>query len=142
MSTGSPREFAADCTVIRHGSAGAGRAGRGQAARRGDRSGGLRAAILDGLFGQPGGERIDTIVLACTHFPLVEEELAAAAPAPVAFVDGKAGHRPPHRLADPRPRPGRTRRREGIAVFTGRDTDVEAYRAGLARFGLTRIERL
>ncbi len=47
--------------------------------------------ILDGLLGQPGGERIDTIVLACTHFPLVEDELAAAAPRPLAFVDGKAG---------------------------------------------------
>ena len=31
-----------------------------------------------GLRGQPGGEAIDTVVLACTHFPLVEEELAAA----------------------------------------------------------------
>jgi glutamate racemase len=26
---------------------------------------------------QPGGERIDTIVLACTHFPLLADELAA-----------------------------------------------------------------
>ena len=31
---------------------------------------------------------------------------------------------------------------EGVALFTGRDTDVEAYRPGLARFGLTRVERL
>jgi glutamate racemase len=29
------------------------------------------AAVLDGLLGQPGGDRIDTVVLACTHFPLV-----------------------------------------------------------------------
>lgn len=27
---------------------------------------------------QPGGDRIDTVVLACTHFPLVEDELARA----------------------------------------------------------------
>ncbi len=53
--------------------------------------GAVCAGALDGLFAQPGGERIDTIVLACTHFPLVEAELAAAAPRPVRFVDGKEG---------------------------------------------------
>ena len=31
---------------------------------------------------------------------------------------------------------------EGVAVFTGRGADIEAYRTGLAGFGLTRIERL
>ncbi len=48
-------------------------------------------AVLAGLFGQPSGERIDVIVNACTHFPLVEAELAAAAPHPVRFVDGGPG---------------------------------------------------
>jgi glutamate racemase len=37
------------------------------------------AAVLDGLRGQPGGEAIDVIVSACTHFPLVEAELTVAA---------------------------------------------------------------
>ena len=31
-----------------------------------------------GLRSQPGGEDIDTVVLACTHFPLVEEPLRSA----------------------------------------------------------------
>ena len=50
---------------------------------------GAYRAALNGLFAQRGGENIDTIVLACTHFPLVEDELAAAAPSAVRFVDGK-----------------------------------------------------
>ncbi len=44
-----------------------------------------------GLRGQPGGEAIDTVVLACTHFPLVAEELGRAFGPDVCFVDGAAG---------------------------------------------------
>ncbi|HEX8063039.1 MAG TPA: glutamate racemase [Allosphingosinicella sp.] len=133
-------EFASDCTVVRHGSAEL--VDFAEAKLRGESgpAGACRRA-LDGLFGQPGGDRIDTIVLACTHFPLVEAELAAAAPRLVRFVDGKEGIARrtawlTRRLewADAAP--------EGVALFTGRGTDVEAYRPGLARYGLTRLERL
>src|SRR3954466_140767 len=76
--------FAADCTVLRHGSAElvdlAERALGGEAPPR-DR---LRA-VLEGLFGQPGGDRLDTVVNARTHFPLLEAELADAAPHAVRF---------------------------------------------------------
>ncbi|MEH3100645.1 glutamate racemase [Sphingomonas adhaesiva] len=81
--------FAGDCTVLRHGSAAlvelaeaalAGEAPSPQAV----------AAELGGLFGQPGGGRIDVIVNACTHFPLLEAAMAAAAPG-VRFVDGGPG---------------------------------------------------
>lgn len=34
-----------------------------------------------------GGGRTDTVVLACTHFPLLRDQLAAAAPWPVTFID-------------------------------------------------------
>jgi glutamate racemase len=134
-------EFAADCTVIRHGSAEL--VDFAEARLRGeqpDRSACSRA--LDGLFDQPGGGRIDTIVLACTHFPLVEEELAAAAaPRAVRFVDGKEGiARRTAWLTRNLDWPDRAA--EGVALFTGRQTDVEAYRAGLARYGLARLERL
>ena len=37
------------------------------------------------------GADIDTVVLACTHFPLVQRQLAEAFGAGVAFVDGAAG---------------------------------------------------
>jgi glutamate racemase len=129
-------EFASDCRVIRHGSAEL--VDLAEAKLRGEPGDpGAYARILGDLFAKPGGEDIDTIVLACTHFPLVQEELEAALPRPAAFVDGKEGiarrtawltrgHVWPES-------PG-----EGIALFTGGGT--EPYRAGLARFGLTRIE--
>ncbi len=133
-------EFASDCAVIRHGSAElvdfAESKLRGETAE----SAACRRA-LEGLFGQPGGDRIDTIVLACTHFPLVEDELTAASPRTVRFVDGKEGiARRTAWLTRHLSWPGEPG--EGVALFTGRNTDIEAYRAGLARYGLTRLERL
>jgi glutamate racemase len=132
--------FAADCTVIRHGSAEL--VDLAEAKLRGEAADpAAYARILGGLLGRPGGERIDTIVLACTHFPLVEAELAAAAPRPIAFVDGSAGiaRRAAWLLrAHPWPdRPG-----EGVAVFTGPAFGAEAYRASLAGYGLSRLETL
>lgn len=44
-----------------------------------------------GLRSQPGGDRIDTVVLACTHFPLLQGELAAAFGPDVRFVHGAEG---------------------------------------------------
>lgn len=49
------------------------------------------ARAADGLRCQPGGEAIDTVVLACTHFPLVEQELAAAFGPDVRFIHGAQG---------------------------------------------------
>ena len=133
-------EFAADCMVIRHGSAELVELAEAK----------LRGApadpdayrrILGDLLARPGGDRIDTIVLACTHFPLVQAELEAAAPRPLAFVDGKEGiARRTAWLTREVSWPDAPA--EGIAIFTGRRTDVEAYRPGLAGFGLTRIEKL
>lgn len=44
------------------------------------------AGLLDS-----GGDRIDTVVLACTHFPLLEPELATVFGPEVRFVHGAAG---------------------------------------------------
>lgn len=86
--------FAADCTVIRHGSAAL--VQLAEAELRGIRaSDDAYAAVLAGLFEQPGGDRVDTVVNACTHFPLVVDRLAAVAQTrfgrPVRFVDGGPG---------------------------------------------------
>jgi glutamate racemase len=133
-------EFASDCLVLRHGSAElvelAEAKLRGTASPRD-----AYARILDGLFSQPGGDRMDVVVLACTHFPLVEQELAAAAPRPVAFVDGKEGiaRRTAWLARDmrwPEAAP------EGIALFTSWTAESEYYRSGLAEFGLTRLMAL
>jgi glutamate racemase len=53
-------------------------------------------SAIRGLVSQPNGENIDTVVLGCTHFPLVEEELAKAAQIlghrhSISFVDGSDG---------------------------------------------------
>ncbi|EZP50294.1 glutamate racemase [Sphingomonas sp. RIT328] len=82
--------FAGDCVVLRHGSAELVRLAEAKLAGIATDSARYRA-VLAGLFDQPEGERIDVIVNACTHFPLVADELAAAAPAGMQFVDGGAG---------------------------------------------------
>ena len=132
--------FAGDCTVLRHGSAEL--VELAEAKLHGGASDPARyAAILDGLFGQPGGDRIDTIVNACTHFPLVVDELAAAAPHVVSFVDGSAGiARRIAVLTEGQAWPATPD--EGRAVFTGRDGVNPALAAALTRFDLTRIESL
>jgi glutamate racemase len=133
-------QFAPDCIVVRHGSAEL--VDLAEAKLRGEPTDPAAfARILGDLFAKPGGDKVDTIVLACTHFPLVQDELQAASSRPVAFVDGKEGiaRRTAWLLRD-RIWPANPAR--GVALFTGRDTDVEAYRSGLARFGLSEIERL
>jgi glutamate racemase len=132
------QEFAGDCLVLRHGSHEL--VALAEAKLRGEPTDpAAYRRILHGLLGQPGGERIDTIVLACTHFPLVEEELAAAAPRPLAFVDGAKGiaRRAAHLTegvvwSDPKP--------VGIALFTGAEPVPDGLRASLAARGLTRID--
>jgi glutamate racemase len=132
--------FASDCTVLRHGSAEL--VELAEAKLRGaPTSPGRYATILDGLFGQPGGEAIDTIVNACTHFPLVADELAAAAPLPVRFVDGGPGiARRIAFLTDGQEWPEQAP--PGVAVFTRRDAASDALASALAGFGLASIEAL
>lgn len=47
--------------------------------------------VRDRLTGMSGDEQIDTLVLACTHFPLLADELAAAFGEGVRQVDGAGG---------------------------------------------------
>lgn len=131
-------QFAADCTVIRHGSAELVELAERKLRAEAQDPDGYRRS-LDGLFSQPNGADIDTIVLACTHFPLVEEELAAASPRPLVFVDGKEGIARrtawlTRETAWPEA-PG-----EGLAFFTRWEPKLEAYRGGLRRYGLTLME--
>ena len=51
----------------------------------------LIADIRDQLAAMPGGADIDTLVLACTHFPLLADELAEAFGDEVRLVDGAEG---------------------------------------------------
>jgi glutamate racemase len=133
-------EFASDCVVLRYGSAElvelAEAKLRGEATSAED-----YARVLGGLLDQPGAERVDTIVLACTHFPLVQAELAAASPRPLDFVDGKEGiaRRTAWLLRD---KVWDVEPPHGRALFTRRDESWRAYVDGLAEYGLTRVEAL
>jgi glutamate racemase len=82
-------KFAADCTLIRYGAPGL--VELAEAKLGGDEVTveSIRAAAQP-MFDAPGGDRIDTVVLACTHFPLLEQELRAAFP-DVDYVDGGPG---------------------------------------------------
>jgi len=132
--------FASDCLVLRHGSADL--VELAEASLRGEPTPDTAYAdVMAGLLDQEGGDRMDTIVLACTHFPLVAERLAAVAPRPLTFVDGAKGIA--RRVAY------LTRDQEwpdaplaGVAVFTAPIEVENGLKASLARFGLTKIERL
>ncbi len=134
-------EFAADCTVIRHGSARlvelAEAKLRGHAIDPAD-----VARELADLLDQPGGDRIDAVVLACTHFPLLAPELAAAASRPLAFVDGGEGiaRRVAYLLSDAATAPAPPA--VAVAVFTRHDGEVDALRPALHSFGLDAIDYL
>lgn len=133
-------EHGADCTVLRHGSAAL--VQLAEAKLRGEPlDPQIARDALGGLLDQPGGARMDMVVLACTHFPLVEAELAAAAPRPIGFVHGGEGiaRRIIH-LTQGQPWPDTTS--EGVAVFTRLDDRQDALRPALAAHGLTRIEAL
>lgn len=132
--------FAGDCTVLRHGSAAL--VAMAEAALGGSAPDpAALAAVLAGLLDQQGGERMDVVVNACTHFPLLEAELAAAAPRPLAFVDGGAGiaRRVAH-LTEGQDWPAL--RPPGLAVFTALDARAAALAPALTRFGLARVESL
>ena len=129
--------FAADCRVLRHGSADL--VQLAEAKLRGEAADSERyRAVLTGLFDQPGGGAIDVIVNACTHFPLVEAELAAAAPRPVRFVDGGPGIA--RRIAHLTQGQDFAREADDVAVFTG--AGGAALAPALAGYGFSGIERL
>ena len=130
--------FASDCLVLRHGSAEL--VELAEAKLRGEATDpAAYRRILEGLTGQPGGERIDTVVLACTHFRLVEPELSAAMP--LTYVDGAEGiaRRIEYlTLGQDWPDPVAP----GIAVFTVLSEKERALAPSLAQFGLTEITEL
>ena len=100
-------------------------------------SDGVRAAAQP-MFDAAGGERIDTVVLACTHFPLLDEELRAAFPQ-VAYVDGGPGIA--RRIAWlTRDQAWPAAPSEGLMLFTSAARTPSL--ASLARFGIGEVRTL
>lgn len=127
-------EFASDKLLLRHGApelvAAAEAKLRGEAVDPA-----VYARAADALRTMPGGDRIDTVVLACTHFPLVEEELGRAFGPHVRFVDGSDGIA--RRIAYLTQGQDWRRERDDTAVFTRHHTDLAGLTPALEAAGLT-----
>ena len=127
--------FAADCIVIRHGSPELVAIAEAKLAGEQIDAEAVAAAVRP-MVDQPRGGEIDIVVLACTHFPLLNEELSEAMPG-VRFVDGGPGiARRIAFLTKDQPWPDNAP--DGIAVFTGAPPSPVLI-ASLNRFGLTEI---
>jgi len=131
-------EFAAGKRLLRHGAPelveAAERRLRGQAVDPA-----VFAQAVQALRSQPDGERIDTVVLACTHFPLVAAELAQAFGPGVRFVDGSDGIG--RRIAYLTQGQKFARSQADLALFTRLDDDLAELAPVLAQHGLSRIGR-
>jgi len=81
--------FAADKRVIRFGSSALVEAAE-MALRDEPIDPSAITEAIEGLFGAPGGQEVDVVALACTHFPLLTKDLAAAAPRAAVWLDSGA----------------------------------------------------
>jgi len=79
-------KFASDKKVVRFGSAALVAAAE-QKLRGETPAPDAIAEAIDGLFGATGDAGVDVVALACTHFPLLTEELQAASPHACAWLD-------------------------------------------------------
>jgi len=92
------------------------------------------AAEIAPCFIDDGGRRTDTVVLACTHYPLLLDRLDRLAPWPVAWIDPAPAiaRRVVELLGPAQTGSGRTR-----ALFTSARPPSPALAAALSRFGIT-----
>lgn len=127
------RQFAADCLVLRVGSSELVNLAEEKLRGR-DVDSQVIQSVFDQLNAQEGAERLDTIVLACTHFPLLLDELEACCPRPVQWVD--SGEAIARRVAywidqlELSARGPMTFR----SVFTARPAELEAFRSRLETY--------
>jgi glutamate racemase len=93
------------------------------------------AAEIAPCFVEASGRRTDTVVLACTHYPLLLSRLEKLAPWPVTFIDpAPAIARRVFELLSPDHRRGAAQ--ASRLVFTSGRSPSPALAATLARFGL------
>jgi glutamate racemase len=131
------REFAADCTIVRHGSPEL--VDLAEAKLAGEEL--TVAAVRDAaqpMFDAPHGNRIDVGVLACTHFPLLRDELEQAYP-DVQWIDGGPGIA--RRIAYlTREQPWPSVPGEGIMVFTAEPRSPLLGK--LSQYGIKEVKTL
>lgn len=129
--------FAADCAVIRHGSPELVQLAESKLRGETVDPEAVQAALAP-IRSAPRGDAIDVVVLACTHFPLLADEIAVAWP-DVTLLDGGPGiARRIAFLTQGQPWPATPS--PGIAVFTA--PPPAALAAALARYALGDIRAL
>jgi len=130
-------QFAADKVLLRHGAPDLVTAAEAQ----------LRGAPVDhaaiaravaALRAMPQGERIDTVVLACTHFPLIADALSAAFGPDVRLVDGADGIA--RRIASLTQGQPFERREPDLALFTRDEPGLAELFPALRASGLDRTD--
>ena len=130
-------QFAQGKTLIRHGANGL--VALAEAKLRGEAvSPGAVVGEIAGLLAHPHAEHLDTVVLACTHFPLLAEELGAAFGPRVGFVDGAAGIA--RRIASLTEGQSFARFGPDRAITTGSMEDWQRLAPALADYGLRHLE--
>ncbi|KCZ58642.1 MULTISPECIES: glutamate racemase [Hyphomonas] len=132
-------QFARDVDVVMHGSIELVKLAEAHA-RGEDLPIDAFAAAQAPLFDAEGGDRIDTVVLACTHFPLVRAQLVASAPRPVSYIDsGAAIARQTIRVLPPETE---ARGIGGHAWLTSSPEDVPDLALVLRRYGFPNVQRV
>ena len=135
------QEFAADCTVIKVGSRELVQLAEDKLRGAPVDTGQLQT-ILAPFFANPA-QSPDTIVLGCTHFPLLRAELAAASPVPVHWVDSGAAiaRRVAELLAgEPALSPAATPTARGPVYMTADTADAHRLWPALAAQGFASLQ--
>ncbi len=97
--------------------------------------------ILQPFFDHPRGHEMDTLILACTHFPLMRDELKEQFPAQVSLIDsGEAIARRVVSLLGERQYA--EQEPEHLVVFTKASPAVEALQPQLFQFGIHKLDIL
>lgn len=131
-------EFASDCTVILQGSVALVELAERKLVGEAINPAVVTRELKTLLAGQSGAD-IDVVVLACTHFPLIKDELQAAVTQTVHWVD--SGSAIAARVADLTHHMPATPKSDETALLVG-PAPSAARRAVFARYGFNRIVAL
>ncbi len=130
-------EFAPECEVLLQGSAElvdlAERKARGETFEQKE-----IALALAPLFAQDTEDKMDIVVLACTHFPFLRPELRAVAPRPIQWIDSGAAIAARVSSIVEMMGPKEETVSEGSVITTGTIADIAPYRDLFSRRALTR----
>lgn len=141
------RDYAAACQVVSHGSSRLVSLAENKLRGRGVETASVAEELAPFTLvsaANPHPQRLDCLILACTHFPLLRPEIQACLGQHVTLLDsGEAIARRIRywceHLGYP-PQTGTTT--EGCAWFTADDADIEVLRPALAEYNLTTVNAI